>query len=85
MPSIVENITNRYKKKLKQRMINKLGDNPISRRVKKFLNNFDEYKKDFHNQLRIKREEKKGGRRRKSRRRKTRRRKTRRRKTRRKK
>ena len=84
MPSIAENIKMRYKKKLKTRMLNKLGDSPISKRVKKFLNNFDEYKKDFHSKWSASKT-KKGGRRRKTRRRKTRRRKTRRRKTRRKK
>jgi len=82
MPSFVKTVGKRYKKKLKKRMMNKLGDSPISKRVKKFFKNFDKYKKDFHNKLRIKREAKKGGRRRKTRRRKTRRRKTRRRKTR---
>lgn len=70
MSSIVKKIEKRYKKKLQKRMINKLGDNPISRRAKKMLENFEKYKKDFHRKWS---KTKKGGRRRrKSRRKKTR-------------
>ncbi len=52
-------------------MLNKLGDNPISRRAKKMLENFEKYKKDFHSKWSVSKT-KKGGRRRKTRRRKTR-------------